>query len=220
MKKRILCYGDSITWGYIPATGKRYDENTRWTGILQNRLGGGYTVLEDGLNGRTTIYDATLKRYRNGMESLGYSLMSQHPLDLMILALGINDISYIDPEDAGRGIRAILRHLVCANHNYTSGDEEPIFRGKTRILLIAPSALNPAYADLRENGRMKYETSKAFSAAFQKAAEDFGVYYLDASKIAMAPPTDGIHLDEAGHAAMAEAIAAKVLEIFAEDEAK
>ncbi len=219
MTKRILCYGDSITWGYIPGTGRRYDENTRWTGILQKNLGNGYTVLEDGLNGRTTIYDASLKRYRNGLESLGYSLVSQHPLDLMILALGINDISYIDPEDAGRGIRALLRHLVMANGTYTNGEEEPIFRGKPKILLMAPSALNPNYALLRENGKMKYETSKAFSAAYEKAAEDFGVYFLDASKIAMAPPTDGIHLNEEGHAAMAEAITKKVLEIFSEEDA-
>ena len=214
MKKRILCYGDSITWGFTPLTGVRYDENTRWTGILQKNLGDGYTVIEDGLNARTTIYENDVKRYRSGLESLGYSLIAQHPIDLFILALGINDISYIDPEDAGRGIRVLLRQLVCANQNYTRGDAETIFRGKPKILLVSPCALHPRYAEIRENGKMKYEISKAFAPAFEKAAEDFGTYFLDGSKIAMAPPDDGIHLDEAGHAAMAEAITKKVLEIF------
>ena len=218
MKKRILCYGDSITWGYTPVTGVRYDENTRWTGILQKNLADGYTVIEDGLNARTTIYENDTKRYRSGLESLGYSLIAQHPIDLFILALGINDISYIEAEDAGRGIRVLLRHLLCANQNYTRGEAETIFRGKAKILLLSPTALHPHYAQIRENGQMKYEISKAFAPAFEKAASDYGVYFLDASKIAMAPPDDGIHLDEAGHAAMAEAITKKVREIFSEEE--
>ena len=52
---RILCYGDSNTWGYIPLTEKRYPPEVRWTGRLQRLLGPDYQVLEDGLSGRTTI---------------------------------------------------------------------------------------------------------------------------------------------------------------------
>ena len=58
--KRILCYGDSNTWGHDPtktdpATGLycRYPKDVRWTGVLQNLLGSGYTVIEEGQNGRT-----------------------------------------------------------------------------------------------------------------------------------------------------------------------
>ena len=53
--KRIVCYGDSNTWGYTPGTGARYPEDVRWTGRLQRALGPGYAVVEEGLNGRTTI---------------------------------------------------------------------------------------------------------------------------------------------------------------------
>ena len=52
--KRVLCYGDSNTWGYDPGTGKRYAPDVRWTGVLANRLGPDYQVLEEGLNGRAT----------------------------------------------------------------------------------------------------------------------------------------------------------------------
>lgn len=50
--KTILCFGDSNTWGYIPGSGKRYPFGKRWTGQLQNHLGGGFAVVEEGLDGR------------------------------------------------------------------------------------------------------------------------------------------------------------------------
>ena len=52
--KQILAFGDSNTWGLIPGTGERYPEHIRWTGILRKAVAKlGYTVLEDGVCGRT-----------------------------------------------------------------------------------------------------------------------------------------------------------------------
>ena len=52
-KKRIICFGDSNTWGYNPVTGERFDENTRWPMRMQQILGDEYQVIEEGQNGRT-----------------------------------------------------------------------------------------------------------------------------------------------------------------------
>jgi lysophospholipase L1-like esterase len=52
--RTLLCYGDSNTWGYDPATRTRYLPHVRWTGVLAARLGAEYRVVEEGLNGRTT----------------------------------------------------------------------------------------------------------------------------------------------------------------------
>ena len=52
----ILCFGDSNTYGYKPDRTGRYDENTRWTGILQTKLGTQYRIIEEGLCGRTTVF--------------------------------------------------------------------------------------------------------------------------------------------------------------------
>lgn len=49
--KHVLCFGDSNTWGFIPGTCKRYDEHTRWTGILQDELGADWRIHENGQNG-------------------------------------------------------------------------------------------------------------------------------------------------------------------------
>ena len=54
--KRILCFGDSNTWGYaseqLPLP--RLDEDSRWTGLLQKKLGSDWQVLEFGLCGCTS----------------------------------------------------------------------------------------------------------------------------------------------------------------------
>lgn len=45
--KTVLCYGDSITWGFNPVDGSRFPFERRWPGVLQAALGGGYRVIEE-----------------------------------------------------------------------------------------------------------------------------------------------------------------------------
>ena len=91
-KKRLLCYGDSNTWGYIPGSAGRYTFNQRWPGVLQNELVGRARVFEDGLSGRTTIYDDPFEKNLNGEKHLLAALKRCTPLDLVILMLGTNDL--------------------------------------------------------------------------------------------------------------------------------
>jgi lysophospholipase L1-like esterase len=90
--KRILCYGDSNTWGYDPVTQERFDKNERWTGQLSQMLGGNYDVIEEGLNGRTTVWDDPIEGYKNGRDYLIPCLESHKPLDLVIILLGLRMI--------------------------------------------------------------------------------------------------------------------------------
>ena len=53
--RRILCYGDSNTWGYEPATGNRFPEDVRWPGVLAREVGNDFWVIEEALNGWTTV---------------------------------------------------------------------------------------------------------------------------------------------------------------------
>ena len=66
---KILAYGDSNTWGFDPRTKDRYDKATRWTGILQSRCKDAM-IVEEGLNGRTTVFDDPTRPGRNGLETL------------------------------------------------------------------------------------------------------------------------------------------------------
>ena len=51
----ILCFGDSNTWGYKPDKTGRFDEKTRWTGLLQQKLGPEYHIIEEGLDRKRVV---------------------------------------------------------------------------------------------------------------------------------------------------------------------
>ena len=71
--RHILCYGDSNTWGYTPGTGERHAPDVRWTGVLRRLLGEGWEVLEEGMNGRTTVFDNPMSQGRNGLSLIHIS---------------------------------------------------------------------------------------------------------------------------------------------------
>lgn len=94
MNKKILCYGDSNTWGLVAGSinwetyyMERYSFPIRWTGRLQQLLGKSYRVIEEGLNGRTTNADHNELPGRNGKTYLEPCLASHRPLDLVVLFL-------------------------------------------------------------------------------------------------------------------------------------
>jgi lysophospholipase L1-like esterase len=93
MMKTIVCYGDSNTWGQDGLTKTRYPMDVRWTGVLRNELGADYWVIEEGLCGRTTVWDDPIEgEWKNGLRYLMPCLESQAPIDLVVLMLGTNDL--------------------------------------------------------------------------------------------------------------------------------
>lgn len=209
-KKRILCYGDSNTWGYVPGTAGRYPDDIRWTGVLSRLLGEGCTVLEDGINGRTTVYDQNWAVGRNGRRGLDYSLQAQKPLDLVIVMLGTNDLSMVDFRKVELGIHEIAR--VIKNADQIINVSSPIYRNGPKVLLIAPPPLNANYDEL--NGTTgKYAESLRFPEICSRVAADLGIDYLDGSRYAEVGLID-CHMTEKGHRQLGEAVAAKVREIL------
>ncbi len=103
--KTILCYGDSLTWGYDPRDGTRYPFDQRWPGALEQELGSGFRVIEEALSGRTTVADSPLLPNRSGLKMLEPLLESHAPIDLCILMLGTND--------AASGYRLSASDVAC-----------------------------------------------------------------------------------------------------------
>jgi lysophospholipase L1-like esterase len=89
--KTVLCYWDSITWGFNPRDGSRFPFEQRWPGVLQARLGNNYRVIEEGLDGQTVATDSWVLPNRNGRAMLAPLLESHAPLDWVIILLGTND---------------------------------------------------------------------------------------------------------------------------------
>ena len=78
--KHVICFGDSNTHGYCgdpaefdglpqPSGSMRYSESSRWPRLLQDKLGEDYLILDEGLNGRTTVFEDP---YRQGLTGAGY----------------------------------------------------------------------------------------------------------------------------------------------------
>ena len=84
----ILCYGDSNTYGYNPVNGLRYPKDVRWTGVLQKMLGEEYEVIEEGCNGRTTVFEDTKEPWKAGLGYLRPCLNTHKPIDFVIMMLG------------------------------------------------------------------------------------------------------------------------------------
>lgn len=209
-KIRVLCYGDSNTWGYTPGSGVRFSEDVRWTALMQNELGGRYVVLESGMNGRTTVYDDPVNPYRNGWKGLGYALQSEKPLDLVVLCLGTNDLHFTSAVGAARGIEELLRTIYNANVIYNGSTT--VFRTVPRVLLVAPVALHEAYDQLREDTLLfgKVEDSRRFAELYRPLAEKYGAAFVDAATVAQASSVDGIHMDADSHRRLASLIGAEV----------
>ena len=97
MKKHIVCFGDSNTHGYCADPndcadgGNRFNEDERWTCLLQKALGDEYLVLEEGLGGRTTVFADPLHEAMDGLSAAFPVLMTHEPVSLLILMLGTND---------------------------------------------------------------------------------------------------------------------------------
>lgn len=209
MKKRILCFGDSNTWGYQAIVGERYDDDVRWTGKLQAMLGDGYTVIEEGHNGRTTVWDDPVENRLAGLTYLWPCLESQSPLDLVIIMVGTNDTKYRFGETA-RGIADGAGRLVdmVRKSQFGRGEKAP------RILLVSPIRIT--YTDYFGDlfGQQAVEKSEHFSAEYLRVAEKYGCDFMDAASVAEPCPYDGVHLDAEGHAKLAAAMYDKVKQLI------
>ncbi|MBD3421370.1 MAG: hydrolase [Chitinivibrionales bacterium] len=205
----ILCYGDSNTWGYNPATSRRFAEEDRWVCILQRWLGTDYKIIPEGLNGRTTMRDDPFEgAHKNGLTYLPACIESHKPLDLVAVMLGTNDLKTrfsAAPIDVAQGAGKLVT-IIQASDTGING-KAPI------VLLIAPPSFGKltGYADNFANGE---EKSKLFDKYYRQIAELQGCYYLNAGDHVNSSPIDGIHLEAPEQRKLGEAVAKKVGEIF------
>ncbi len=208
-KRRIVCFGDSNTWGDRPAIGGRFDDDVRWTGRLQALLGDEYSVIEEGQNGRTTVWDDPVENRLAGLTYLWPCMESHHPFELIIIMLGTNDTKYYFGAEAANIARSAGRLVDMAQKSNFGPD----YRAP-QVLLVSPIRIsnNPVFEC--SFGAQAERKSQGFSEAFRAEAELFHCHFLDAAEYANPSREDGLHMDAAGHAALAQAMYEKVKEIL------
>ena len=209
MKKHILCLGDSNTHGYCadPADcadgGIRFNEDERWTCLLQKTLGEDYLVTEEGLSGRTTVFPDPLHETMDALTVL-YSLLKSHEvIDLLIIMLGTNDTK----ERLGANAACIaigMERLVRKAQSVDCwGDHAP------NILIVCPPPIGKGMelnACGLPMGRGCIEKSEELASFYEKTAELVGAHFMDARGCEF-NQIDCMHLTRRGHAQLAERLA-------------
>lgn len=209
--KTILCFGDSLTWGFMAGTWTRHAFEDRWPNMLAAGLEGKARVIEEGMNGRTTAYDdPTDAAELNGAKALPIMLKSHEPLDLVIIMLGTNDLKFAQRCRAFDAALGMGRLIQIVQH-YPFNDNYP----PPQLLIMSPPALvetSDAWFD--ELWGHAISESKKFPDHYRRIAEEAGVHFFDAGAVAKADPTDGGHLDAANTRAIGEALAPVVKKIL------
>jgi len=200
----LLCFGDSNTWGYNPATWERYPQDIRWPGVLQNELGESYRVIEDGQNGRTAIEGKAFAGFNTSKADLVSTLANHSPLNLVILMLGTNDLlmrSSVSPDDVGKGIDVLLDIIRHSGAGPVSS--------APAVLLLAPPPIG-SLASETDALKSVVTQSHLFAERYASIAADFDCAFLDTSEIVRSSEIDGSHLDASEHTKLGLAVAKKV----------
>ncbi|PSH63218.1 SGNH/GDSL hydrolase family protein [Phyllobacterium sophorae] len=209
--KTVLCYGDSLTWGYIPDGSGRHAFRDRWPQVLQAELGDGVHVIADGLNGRATAYDDHLSGFeRNAAKTLTTALGTHFPLDLVIIMLGTNDMKHVLCGNAFGSKRGMQRLIeIVRTVPYQFGAKAPA------VLIMSPPPLG---GDGGEEFKLIFEggieQSHLLAGFYNNAALLAGCAFFDAGAVATTSSIDGVHLDAENTRAIGKAIAPIVRDIL------
>ena len=203
----ILCFRDSNTYGYKPDGTGRFDTDTRWTSLLQKKLGADHRVIEEGLCGRTTVFQDDLREGRRGLDLIGVTMEMHTPIDLLIVMLGTNDCKTRYNASAGTIAKGLAQVIQKARKNASQPFD---------LLVISPIHLDEGVGDPGfdpEFDEKSVEVSKKLAEEYHKVALLHHAAFLDASAFASPSTTDREHLDAAGHAALANAIYEKIIDM-------
>ena len=203
-KKTVLCFGDSNTYGFNPENHGRYDEEMRWTGRLQRLLGEEYKVVEEGCNGRTTVFADPADPWKMGKPYLKPCLNTHKPVSIVIMMLGTNDLKKCynaSAEDIASGVEELINEI------YEFADSKQLFRPK--VIVVSPPLLgeNADTVQTPSNfDKSAVERSGQLAALYRSLADRYGCLYYDAAVRSKVSETDQVHLSAEGHRNLAEGL--------------
>ncbi|PSR66616.1 hypothetical protein C8258_18915 [Nocardia sp. MDA0666] len=204
----VLCFGDSNTFGQ-PSEGRgRWPVDVRWTGQLQQILGTGYAIIEEGLGGRTTDLDDPDRDDRNGRKYFQPCLRSHSPLDIVVVMLGNNDLKTKFSREVGAVATALEGYIDNVEHTAWTRTG-----GVPAVLLVSPIHLDPDQPGFAEQsseyGAESVRKSWELSGAIRRVADARRALFVDAATVAL-PGADGVHLSRDSHQRLAELIAQEI----------
>ena len=212
MKRRIVCLGDSNTWGYDAKTLERFPEGVRWTSLLAELLGDEFQVVEEGLSGRTSVVDDPLFEGLNAFTYIHPCLMSHAPLELVIIMLGTNDTKERFNLTSYNIAQGIARLSLKAK-NTPAG----IKGSFPKVLVIAPPPIGKEYYDTsigNAMGKNCDRKSEEMPVYLNELLKMQGIEFLDTKGFVFMNTIDYMHLDEEGHRLLSKLVFNKIKNIL------
>lgn len=206
-KKRILCFGDSLTWGLDPETLQRFPEESRWPKVLEKELAGAFTVIEEGQNGRTVATDDPAEGEKNGIRYIGPCLESHSPLAYVVIMLGSNDCkrkySYA-AMDIGGEMKLFLEKVIAYDH-FRCNDS-------FRVILISPPLISGAICGSWLGDIFGYENavkvSSEIASWYRELCCQYKCHFINAAEYGVkTSAADGLHLDAENQRKLGKAVA-------------
>ena len=167
---RLVCFGDSNTYGYDPRDfwGGRYACEDRWPDLLAQQTG--IHVENLGSNGAEipSCADAISPQLRES--------------DFLLVMLGTNDLLQgLSPEETAARMKTFLQQLLLRHR---------------RILLILPPPMKRGSWVASDS---LVEASRALAGEYRQLAEQLKIPFADTRRWNVDLTFDGVHFSEEGH---------------------
>lgn len=206
--RTVLCFGDSNTYGMNPSGG-RFPRDVRWTGVVRELLGNEYEIIEEGLPGRTTVWDDPVEGLMSGKAYLPACLLSHTPLDAVVILLGTNDLKQryaVSAADIALSVLSLV-HVVKATLFRFREHEPP------KVLVLVPPQIREIglMSTMFSGGEAK---SRKLSEAFAMLKPFTDAYILDLSSLIQSSEADGLHFEAEEHRKLGEAVAVQIAAWF------
>ena len=205
--KKILIYGDSNTWGDNFFLGKRIDDDKQWANILQKKLESEYKVIQEGLPGRIAGNFDIEEPYKNGKDSFLSIYKSHAPIDILIIALGTNDLQMKYNKSSEKVIEDLLWYKKTISDMYEDiDDRKKYFNSKFPDIIY----ILPANFDYKVNASIIFD--KNSETKRKEIIDYFQKNNLKSIFINNIPLfDDGLHYNFDGHKIMSEEVFKKII---------
>ena len=174
---RILCFGDSNTYGYDPRGffGDRYGAKDRWVDLLSKQTG--HECINAGANGR----EIPRNPYALPL------LTEQQEVDIFLVMLGTNNLLQ----------GATAKEVATSMEIFLT----PLLPRCKQILLVAPPPMKRgAWVPTDE----LVAESICLAEEYKLLAEKLNIPFVDTRHWNIEPTFDGVHFTESGHHVFAE----------------
>lgn len=208
---RILCIGDSNTWGYDPVDGFRH--KNRWTRVLA-RLMPEHEIIEEGLNGRTILSVDPYIPERCLIHNLKLILMSHKPVDMVVLMVGSNELKNTflhTAKNIAHGIDECINIIL--DKNMWDRFNVPKLLVVSPILIRDEMVTNGGIFAI-EFDEISVRESKLLAEEYKKICDKYQLEFMDASLYAEASLVDNLHMDEENHNKLGKAMYEKIVGVI------